>query len=132
MASQSFIQIAEVGQPADLVMQQFVSATAGASGYTVNQAGNTLILSRKYTPTWAIVLAVLGALLFLVGLVFLLVKNTETLTISLAQNPTGGTRVSISGQANADLVGRLNAVLSSLPAEAPPVPAMPAASPEVG
>jgi hypothetical protein len=125
MASQSFIQIAEVNQPADLVMQQFVSATAGASGYTVSQAGNTLILTRKYTPTWAIVLAILGALFFLVGLLLLLVKNTETLTISLAQGPTGGTRVSISGQANADLVGRLNAVLSSLPPQTAQIPAMP-------
>lgn len=125
MGAQSYIQNVTVADKPDVVMQQFVGATAGASGFTVNQAGNTLILTRKHTPTWAIVLAVLGALLFLVGLLFLLVKETETLTISLAELPEGGTRVSISGQATPDLVGRLNAVVTSL-AAVPPMPGLPA------
>lgn len=37
---------------------------------------NTYI--RSYIPTWAIVLAILGALFFLLGLLFLLVRETET------------------------------------------------------
>lgn len=127
VGAQSYIQNVTVAEKPDIVMQQFVGATAGASGYTVNQAGNSLILTRRRTPTWAVVLAVLGALFFLVGLLFLLVKETETITISLAELPEGGTRVSISGQATPDLVGRLNAVVTSMPS-VPPTPRLPASS----
>ncbi len=76
--------------------------------------GNTLILTRRYTPTWAIVLAIVGLLLFFVGLLLLLVKETETVTIALTETEVG-TRVSISGVATQSMVARLNTVLLAMP-----------------
>jgi hypothetical protein len=105
-----------VGGDPDDVMQQIISATAGAAGYTVNMGGNrTLILTRKYTPQWAIVVAVIGILFFLIGLLALLVKETETLTVTVAP-VDGGTRVNITGQGTSELIARLENVAGSLPA----------------
>ena len=52
--------------------------------------------SIRKTPTWAVVLAVLGIFFFLLGLLFLLVKETvprSRVTIYLKSNP--GTPVSV-------------------------------------
>ena len=113
---QVYNQTVTVAEPPDSVIQRFVTATAGTSGYTMNTAGsNSLILTRKYTPTWAVVAAVLGAILFLIGLLALLVKNTESLTITLAS--TGeGTRVNISGVATPEMIARLNGALAGVQA----------------
>jgi hypothetical protein len=95
-------------------MQLFVSATAGTSGYTMNSAGtNSLVLTRKYTPTWAIVVAVIGIIVFLIGLLALLVKNTESLTVTLTEVPEG-TRVNITGVATPDMISRFHGVLSAV------------------
>jgi len=96
------------------LMQRFVSATAGTSGYTMNSAGtNSLVLTRKYTPTWAIVVAVIGIIVFLIGLLALLVKNTESLTVTLTEVPEG-TRVNITGVATPDMISRFHGVLSAV------------------
>lgn len=92
-------------------MQSFVTAAAGTNGYTLNTAGpNALILTRKFLPTWAIVVAIIGAFFFLLGLLFLLVRTTETLTVTLGE-ADGGTRVTISGLATPEMMARLNAVI---------------------
>ena len=113
-AGTSYFQTVAVTQQPEQVVQQLAAATAGASGYTVSSAGaTTLILTRKYTPTWAIVVAIIGLLFFLVGLLALLVKTTETLTIAAAA--TGdGTQITISGAATAEMASRLNAAISGL------------------
>ncbi len=125
-AGQNYVQNVKVSHKPDDVMQYFVSATAGASGYTITTAGpNTLVLTRKYIPTWAVVVAIVGLAFFLVGLLALLFKETETLTINLSE-VEGGTKVSIAGVADAEMVARLNAGLSNLqplqrrPETAPP------------
>jgi Uncharacterised protein family UPF0547 len=84
--------------------------------YTVSMAGaGSLLLTRRYTPTWAIVVAVLGALFFLLGLLALLVKDTETLTITLLP-ADGGTRVTISGIGTHEMLTRIGSALSTMPA----------------
>lgn len=62
-------------------------------------------------------MAIVGALLFLIGLLALLVKNTESLTIALAE-VEGGTRVTISGVATPEMIARLNGVISGAKAVA--------------
>jgi hypothetical protein len=101
----------------EAVLQRFLTITAGTPEYTVATAGSgTIILTRRYTPTWAIIVAVVGILLFLLGLLALLVKETETLTITAAASPHG-TRVSITGVVSDAMATRLNAELGP-----PPVP----------
>jgi hypothetical protein len=111
---QNILQIATVAERPDVVMQNIVTAAATVHGYQVTSAGgNTLILSRRFTPTWAVIVAVIGILFFLIGLLALLVKETETLTVTLTESD-GKTRVSISGVATSEMGARLNAVLSGL------------------
>src|SRR5687767_718030 len=112
---QGYNQRVLVAEKPAVLMQRFVSATAGTSGYTVNTVGpNSLVLTRRYLPTAAIVGAVVGALLFLVGLLLLLIRSTESLTVALAE-VAGGTRVEITGVATPEMAARLNGVLSGVP-----------------
>jgi hypothetical protein len=115
---ESYIRSYVTTERPEAVVQRFISGTANTRDYTITQAGSaTLILTRKYWPTWVIVVAVIGLLFFLVGLLALLYRETETLTITLGQADTG-THVQISGVASAELVARLNSVVSSMPAAA--------------
>jgi hypothetical protein len=108
---QSFTQSLLLDEKPETLMQSFVTAAAGANGYTLNTAGpNSLVLTRKFLPTWAIVVAIIGAFFLLLGLLFLLVRTTETLTVTLAETD-GGTRVTISGLATPEMMARLNAVI---------------------
>lgn len=109
--------------------------TAGVPGYTVTTAGTgSMVLTRKYIPTWAIVVAIIGLLLFLLGILALLFKETETLAITLV--PEGDcTKVTISGVGSQEMLARISAVLRSMPVldpnqarQLPPPPGVPVAS----
>ena len=111
-SGQVYNQAVTLSEKPDVLMQGLVSATAGTSGYTLNTAGaNSVILTRKFTPTWAVVWGIILGLFTLVGFALLLVKTTETLSITLAGIDTG-TRVTISGVATPEMIARLNSVLS--------------------
>src|SRR5512133_2810452 len=102
-----FNQTEVVPAKPDEVMSRLVAGSAGTPGYSVTTAGpNSLVFIRKYWPTWVIVVAVLGALLFLLGLLALLIRNTETLTVTL-KAVAGGTQVEIRGVASTDLISRI-------------------------
>jgi hypothetical protein len=93
-------------------MQTLVAATSGVPEYQLTAVGaGSLVLTRRYNPTWAIVVAVLGAFFLLIGLLALLYKETEVLTVTLTP-VDGGTAVTVSGRASAEMFGRLNAVLA--------------------
>lgn len=70
-----------------------------------------MVVSRRYIPEWAIILAVLGALIFLLGLLFLLVKKEETLTVSVSPREQGGSTVVIGGEASDFLIGKVQPLL---------------------
>ena len=53
---------------------------------------HTLILTRRYTPTWAIVVGIIGILFFLIGLLAFFVKQTETLTVTVTPLLRGALR----------------------------------------
>ena len=113
--------------------QRIVMATSGAKGYTVAPAGpNTLILTRRYLPTWALVVGII-AILSLVGIALLLfVRKTETLTITLTKSKKG-TSVSVTGPASQEMIQRLNSlqpgavVQAAVPVQAAPPVAAPVA-----
>lgn len=115
-AGANFNKTVEVGLPPDAVTQNLVAAVSAAPGYTVTSAGTgSVILTRKYIPTWAIVVGVLGLLLFLVGALVFLYRVTETMTITIT--PTeGGSRVVVSGLASSEMMQRLSAQLNAMPA----------------
>lgn len=116
-AGTTFNQIFVSHRTADEAIQTFFTGTAGTSGYAINMAGNnTIIMTRRYIPTWAIIVGVVGLLFFLIGALAFLIKTTETLTITVASS-TEGTRVMISGVANKEMTERLNASISSLQLE---------------
>ena len=91
-SGQNFNQSIFVNEDRDSISQKLISGVNGISDYTITTAGvGSLVLSRKYRPTWAIVVSVLGLLFFLIGVLGLLYTVTEVLTITLATE-RGGTR----------------------------------------
>jgi uncharacterized protein UPF0547 len=116
-------QIFTVAATPESLSQAFIAASSASSDYQVTAAAQgSIVLTRRYIPTWAIVVAVLGAFFFLIGLLALLYKETETVAITITPVP-GGARVSITGRCTAEMATRLNAVISStspLEAEAEP------------
>ena len=104
-----------VQAPPETVIQQVTNTVPFCDGYSFQPSGaGSVVLTRKYWPVWVIVVAVAGALLCLIGLLALLYKETETLTVTATEG-ADGTQVDIAGVGSSEAVGRLNAVLSALP-----------------
>jgi hypothetical protein len=94
--------------------QALVTSATGAPGYTVTVVDyDTVLLTRRYIPTWAIVLGVATLPFLLLGLVAFLIKNTETVTVSVS-NTQEGTDVMASGVASVVMAERLNGVFEGL------------------
>jgi hypothetical protein len=103
-----------VAAPPDHVLQLIVAAASGAAGYEMAAVGpQNLVLTRRYIPTWAIVVAIIGSFFFLLGLLALLASETEALNVSLAPVP-GGTRLMVTGRGTPELLNRIGAVVNSL------------------
>lgn len=75
-----------------------------------NPSPSTLLLTWRRTPTWAIILAIIGIFVFLLGLLFLLVKETDTITLNVVEND-GGARVTAIGSGSQEMVEFLNGFL---------------------
>ncbi|MCL2746066.1 MAG: hypothetical protein FWE48_03115 [Coriobacteriia bacterium] len=102
----------------DEVRQILLGSLSVINGSDIQLAGeNTMIVNRRYIPTWAIVVAVIGFFFFFIGLLVLLYRENETCTIQL-RAVEGGTIVTISGTGDSVVGERLNAALSSLNATA--------------
>ena len=115
-SGQNFNQSIFVDEGRDSISQKLISGANGISDYTITTAGvGSLILSRKYRPTWAIVVSVLGLLFFLIGVLGLLYTVTEVLTITLATE-RGGTRIVVSGVGSQEMLERITGILGSFPA----------------
>ena len=113
MAGQSYNQVVVLQNPPPVVSQDIVSAVAGSGGVSVTTAGpGSIIISRTYIPTWAIVLGILGILFFLIGIIFFFMKETESVTVTLMPLEGGGTEVRATGTASPEVIGRLNAVFA--------------------
>jgi hypothetical protein len=134
-SGRNFNQIMLVAKTPDEVSQAVLSGTAGVSGYTVTTAGTgSVILTRKYIPTWAVVVAIIGLLFFLLGLLALLFKETDVLSVTLVPEK-GGTKVTVSGVASHEMLLRIGACLNAMPlldadapGQLPAPPSVPVAS----
>ena len=128
-------QVVVVPAAQDAVMSQLMSVSGADSYSPVGQSHDTLTLSRRRIPVWAIVLAII---LFPIGLLFLLVKDTEMVQITL-NRVEGGTQVTIAGRASQPLMSALQYALSGyqatpagLPQPTGPMPGPPPAGPPPG
>jgi hypothetical protein len=122
-AGVNFNQTAAFGAPPDAVIQALVAGTMGQAEYTTMVVGpGTVVLTRKYRPTWALVVFIVGLVLFLAGLLALLVTNTETLTINVLPVEGGGSRVTVSGVGSLPMLHQVAAILNAMPDLAAPGP----------
>jgi hypothetical protein len=113
-AGQRYVQSATVPGRPDEVVQQLTGQLATVPGYTMTGTGsNSLVLTRRFMPQWALITGIIAGLLTCIGFLVLLVKEEETLSITA--NPTdGGTRLDISGAASPAMSSRLPAVIAGL------------------
>jgi hypothetical protein len=114
-----------VGESVDTVTQTLARGLSSRAGYSMTMAGNrSLLLQRRYPPTWTIVVATIFAILtvltfwligplFLFGLLVLLVRQTETLSINVSE-ARDGTEVRTSGIATEELIASVQSILAAL------------------
>lgn len=103
-------QTALVAEAPDAAIQDYFGLAAGVPEYTAAQLGPaSIVLTRSYTPTWVYWIAVL---FFPIGLIALMKKEIETLTITANKAPEGS-RILISGMATAALAARVAAYANS-------------------
>ncbi len=117
-----------------VTVQSLLSLRQGGNyfdGYDVRQiSANCIQVTRRYTPQWAVVVAIAGSFFFLLGLVVLLVRETETLTINVYQRGEGS-HLSVCGRSAPSVAASLNLVIGRLASGVtmtPAAAAMPAAS----
>lgn len=102
-----------VAVPPEEAMRSYAGGLAGVGEFTFTTAGNTIVITRRYTPTWAIIVGIVGLLFFLIGVLAFFAKDTETLAISFA--PSGdGAWVTISGVASYSIRWRIDQVTYAL------------------
>lgn len=113
-AGQNFNETILVAEAPEIVSQRIIAGASGVDGCSVTTVGvGSILITRKYRPTWAIVVAVIGILLFLIGLLALLYTVTETLTITIAAEGEG-TRITVTGTSSQEMLSRITSVLSGL------------------
>jgi hypothetical protein len=94
-------------------------AVAGVDGYELlGETRDGFSLRRRRVPLWAILLAVF---MFPFGLLFLLVKSEEIVTVTLERVPAGTSATTV-GRASARLMTAIHAALGSFQLEGAPAP----------
>lgn len=105
--------------PSDCVQQVLTSLNNVGGNWNDSSesvlTSNTLItITRKYRPTWAIVLTVILTLVVLIGLLLILYKAKETCTIAFNQGEDGYTNVQINGIVSPDVYNVLQVVIGQM------------------
>jgi hypothetical protein len=74
-------------------MHSLLSLPAGGNyfdGHDVRQVtSNSFHVTRRHVPVWAIAAAIAGTIIFLIGLLALLVRETEVLTVTVYEQDEG-------------------------------------------
>ena len=91
-----------------------IAGVSEVRGYTEQTAGTyTIFLTRRYTPTWAIVLGVCTLPILLIGVLAFFIKDKETLTVAISA-AEDGTSVRASGLASPAMAQYMNGVFDGL------------------
>jgi hypothetical protein len=97
-------------------------------GYEIRPAGVSCVhIVRRFVPVWAIVVAIVGFFFMFLGLLVLLVRETEVLAVTVYERD-GGSYVDFSGAADPKVASAVNFTVDRLvngAAVAPPNPAFP-------
>ncbi|MBV9450752.1 MAG: zinc ribbon domain-containing protein [Streptosporangiaceae bacterium] len=100
-----------------MAMQTFLTLPSSGNyfdGYEVRQVtGSSLHITRRHVPAWAIAVAIAGSLFFLIGLVALLVRETEVLIITVSQQDEGS-YLDFSGTATPRITTTVNLAIDRL------------------
>jgi hypothetical protein len=101
---QTFEEVRESGKTPDALLPEIVTGLSGplaSAGYILQtQSERVITFVRKFRP-WFIWVGVV--LLFPLGLLFLLYKETATITVVLEPIDGGGTRVRVNGKGEPDV-----------------------------
>ena len=99
--------------PPDHLLQAFLTGFDGTGAVVTLSGASNIVITRRYIPTWAVIVGILGIFLFLIGLLAFFVKETEILTVALSPEDEGKrTRVAISGVAGAAVAARVNHIVA--------------------
>jgi hypothetical protein len=91
-------------------IQRAALALAGLPKHTLNGVGGTtLVLARRYTAAWRVVIAIL---LFPIGLIALIGHDEETATVAAATTDDQRTQVTLRGAFSGSAIDRLNTTLN--------------------
>jgi hypothetical protein len=87
------------------------AVSADGAYHAVQVAPDRLQFARTFRPTWAIVLGVVAMPIALLGVVFLLIKTTET-CLAVVEADHRGTRVRLAGKLSSTALGRVRMALT--------------------
>lgn len=94
------VSIREVFIPnvtADKTFQELMPLLARQKGVRLERpAPDTLVVHHRHCPGWAVALGIIGLLVFLLGLLFFLVRTTETATV-VGRDVEGGATFTATG-----------------------------------
>jgi hypothetical protein len=93
--------------PVTLEGRLLTTLTRVSSGRAASAGPGRLVLTERWTPAWAIVMAIVT---FPVGLLFLLVKTERTLTAMIEAEP-GGSRIDLVGATRSRTLASLDQAL---------------------
>lgn len=117
-SAEQLIEVSKLGLGA--TSERFTQIAMG-QGYTVVAVGpNRFRVARVYRPTWAVVAAVPTVALCGIGLLFLLVKNTETGDATITEDRTG-VKVRLTGTLRSQFLTDLRSAMWSSEHPAPDV-----------
>lgn len=109
--------VATVGaEPVQVAQMLGMSLQSGGGNYlddtqVVPVGPTTFRITRRYVPQWAIITAVIGWLCALIGVLALLVRDTEILVVDIRPIPTGS-RVTVTGKGTGEMVMAIQGILS--------------------
>ena len=104
--------------PREVLNGALTAAVVDPKNQVIGQSDELLRVSKESRPIWTIVLAIL---LFPIGLLFLLIKKQQVVTVSAIANG-GTTQVTASGEGTSATVDSLSAYLQSVKVVPPDPP----------
>jgi len=109
----AFTTTVEVDKPAEVIYKRIAEIWAHQT--RVSAQPGLIIFVRRYRPGWAITLAIIGLIFFLLGLLFLLVKKEEVLTVTITPREPGKCLVAVTGEGSNDLIIRVQSAITGAP-----------------